>query len=247
VAEYLSELGAVADEREFLSRLTAAFPEMRGAGPSTTAAVQRFRATGELLAAGGETNGAAMRALPIGWAVPVAASKRRRELTIRLSRTTHGSVGAIGSACLVAAMASWTIEACPLGAIISAAVDEIDWLEGLFPGSRGVFQPVRDAASGAWTPSGAQVTMDAVTTLAAVIHVLRHVERKGLELTDALRYAVSLGGDTDTVTAIVGGILGCRKEDVAELPWLSRVVLPDSAMLDVVSTALSRLRRSFYG
>ncbi len=246
VGRYLSERGAAADEREFLSRLAEAFPEMRGAGPTTTAAVERFRATGDLLAAAGETNGAAMRALPIGWAIPVAASKRRRELTIRLSRTTHGSVGAIGSACLVAAMASWAIEACPLGSIINAAIDEITWLEGLFPGSSSVFQPVREAASGAWTPSGARVTMDAVTTLAAVIHVLRHVERKGLELADALRYAVSLGGDTDTVTAIVGGILGCRMGDVAGIPWLSRVALPESAMLDAVSTALSRLRRSFY-
>jgi ADP-ribosylglycohydrolase len=29
-------------------------------------------------------------------------------------------------------------------------------------------------------------------------------------LADALRYAVSLGGDTDTIAAIVDGILGSR-------------------------------------
>jgi ADP-ribosyl-[dinitrogen reductase] hydrolase len=246
VARYLCELGAVADEREFLTRLAAALPDMRGAGPSTRAAVERFVATGDVRAAAGDTNGAAMRALPIGWALPVVAAERRRELTIRLSRTTHGAAGAIGGACLVTAMASWAIQSCPPGAIIDAAVDEIGWLEAQFPGRRTLFQPVRDAASGAWVPSAAGASINAVGALAAVVHVLRHAERKGLELADALRYAVSLGGDTDTIAAIVGGILGSRLEDVAEIPWLPRVALPDDATLDAVSTGLSRLRRSLY-
>jgi ADP-ribosyl-[dinitrogen reductase] hydrolase len=246
VARYLCELGAVADEREFLTRLAAALPDMRGVGPSTRASVERFVATGDVRAAAGDTDGAAMRALPIGWALPVVAAERRRELTIRLSRTTHGAAGAIGGACLVTAMASWAIQSCPLGAIIDAAVDEIGWLEAQFPGRRTLFQPVRDAASGAWVPSAAGASINAVGALAAVVHVLRHAERKGLELADALRYAVSLGGDTDTIAAIVGGILGSRLEDVAEIPWLPRVALPDDATLDAVSTGLSRLRRSLY-
>ena len=79
-------------------------------------------------------------------------------------------------------------------------------------------------ASGFWClgpePPGASI--NAVGALAAVVCVLRHAERKGLELADALRYAVSLGGGTDTIAAIVGGILGSRLEDVAEIPWLPR-------------------------
>jgi hypothetical protein len=133
VAGYLCELGAVADEREFLTRLAAALPDMRGVGPSTRAAVERFVATGDVRAAGCDTDGAAMRALPIGWALPVVAAQRRRELTIRLSRTTHGAAGAIGGACVVTAMASWAIQSCPPGAIIDAAVDEIGWLENPVP------------------------------------------------------------------------------------------------------------------
>lgn len=64
MAGYLTEVGAVVDERRFLTRLAAALPGMRGTGPSTRAAVERFTATGALRAAGGDTNGAAMRALP---------------------------------------------------------------------------------------------------------------------------------------------------------------------------------------
>jgi len=42
--------------------------------------------------------------------------------------------------------------------------------------------------------------------------------------------AVQLGGDTDTVAALVGGLLGCglTPEQVrAELPWYKAVVLPE--------------------
>jgi hypothetical protein len=45
-----------------------------------------------------------------------------------------------------------------------------------------------------------------------------------------------------TVAGIVGGILGSRLEDVAGIPWLSRVALPVSIELDVLSTALSSRR-----
>ena len=89
VAEYLVEANGQVDERDFLGRLANALPGM-GAGPTTQAAVRRFVATGEL-ATEGSSIGAAMRALPFGWATPVTAAGHRRELTMRLSRTTHGA------------------------------------------------------------------------------------------------------------------------------------------------------------
>jgi ADP-ribosyl-[dinitrogen reductase] hydrolase len=98
VAEYLVEANGQIDERDFLGRLAKALPGMRGAGPTTQTAVRRFLATGELRAIEGSSIGAAMRALPFGWATPVAAAAQRRELTIRLSRTTHGAPEAIISA-----------------------------------------------------------------------------------------------------------------------------------------------------
>jgi ADP-ribosyl-[dinitrogen reductase] hydrolase len=77
-----------------------------------------------------------------------------------------------------------------------------------------------------------------------VVYVLRHAETSDLAVADAMRYAVSLGGDTDTVAAIVGGILGCRIDGDVDIPWLPRVRLPDDAELDALSRALSSLRRS---
>jgi ADP-ribosyl-[dinitrogen reductase] hydrolase len=110
VAEYLVEANGQVDERDFLTRLAKALPRMRGAGPTTQAAVRRFLATRELHATEGSSIGAAMRALPFGWATPITAVEYRRELTVRLSRTTHGAPEAIISACVVAEMAAWAIE-----------------------------------------------------------------------------------------------------------------------------------------
>jgi ADP-ribosylglycohydrolase len=60
-------------------------------------------------------------------------------------------------------------------------------------------------------------------------------------LRDGLVSAVQLGGDTDTVAALVGGLLGCRltAEQVrAELPWYRAVVLPEPESL-ITETAVA--------
>jgi ADP-ribosylglycohydrolase len=68
-----------------------------------------------------------------------------------------------------------------------------------------------------------------VTTVASVLHVLR----EATSLATAMKYAVSIGGDTDTAAAIVGGVLGCRSENVdPEIPWLASVVLPESELIE---------------
>jgi ADP-ribosyl-[dinitrogen reductase] hydrolase len=60
VAAYLVAANGQVDERAFLGRLARALPRMRGAGPTTQAAVRRFQATGELHASDGSSIGAAM-------------------------------------------------------------------------------------------------------------------------------------------------------------------------------------------
>src|SRR4029453_14418401 len=128
VAECLVAGNGQVGERALLGRLANALPGMRGAGPTTQAAVRRFGETGELQAAEGSSVGAGMRGLPFGWATPVAAAGHRRELTIRLSRTTHGDPEAIISACMVAEMAAWAIEQHPVDAVIAAGLREAEKL-----------------------------------------------------------------------------------------------------------------------
>jgi ADP-ribosyl-[dinitrogen reductase] hydrolase len=241
VAEYLVEANGQVDEREFLTRLARALPKMRGAGPTTQAAVQRFLLTGELHATEGSSIGAAMRALPFGWATPVAAAEHRRELTLRLSRTTHGAPDALASAGVVAELAAWAVEQHPLDVVVAAGLREAEGLVRRWGLPPAALQLLWQAANGDWPPSMAGTASGAVTTLASVLHVLQG----STDLAFAMKHAVALGGDTDTAAAIVGGILGCQAEDVqTAVPWLPEVILPELQLVDVAATGLHYLRRS---
>jgi ADP-ribosyl-[dinitrogen reductase] hydrolase len=240
VAEYLVEANGQIDERDFLSRLAKALPGMRGAGPTTQAAVRRFLATGELQATKGSSIGAAMRALPFGWATPITAVEYRRELTVRLSRTTHGTPEAITSACVVAEMAAWAIEQHPVDAVVAAGLREAEEVAQQHGLHSATLQPLRRATTGDWPPNTAGPTLDAVATVASVLHVLREARF----LATAMKRAVALGGDTDTTAAIVGGLLGCRLEDVeGQIPWLSSVGMPDAGLIEATAAGLYGLRQ----
>jgi ADP-ribosyl-[dinitrogen reductase] hydrolase len=189
VAEYLVEANGQVDERDFLARLAKALPGMRGAGPTTQAAVRRFVATGELYATDGSSIGAAMRALPFGWVTPVAAAAHRRELTMRLSRTTHGAPEAVISACVVAEMAAWAIEQHPVDAVIAAGLREAEDAARQYAVHPATLQPLRQAARGDWPPDRGGPTLDALATVASVLHVLREAK----DLVTALKRAVALG------------------------------------------------------
>ena len=201
--------------------------------------MRRFVATGELHATDGSSIGAAMRALPFGWATPVAAAAHRRELTIRLSRTTHGAPEAILSACVVAEMAAWAIEQHPIDAVVAAGVREADHLARLYELRPAALQLLQQAASGDRIPSTAEMAADAISTIVSV----RYVLREATNLATAMKQAVALGGDTDTAAALVGGILGCQLQDVmGDIPWLPRVLVPESALIEATVTGLHELR-----
>ncbi len=241
VAVYLVEANGQINEQDFLGRLAKALPGMRGAGPTTQAAVRRFLATGQLHATEGSSIGAAMRALPFGWATPVAEAAHRRELTIRLSRTTHGAPEAIISACVVAEMAAWALELHPFEAVVAAGLREAEDLAQQYALHPATLQPLRQATSADWPPNTVEPTLDALATVASVLHVLQEAK----DLVTAMKHAVALGGDTDTTAAIVGGILGCQLQDVeSQIPWLPRVRMPDAGQIEATAAGLYELRRT---
>jgi hypothetical protein len=142
---------------------------------------------------------------------------------------------------VVAEMAAWAIEQHPLDAVVAAAVREAEDLAQQYALHPATLQPLQRATSGDWPPNTAEPTLDALATVASVLHVLR--EARGLAT--AMKQAVALGGDTDTTAAIVGGILGCQLEDVAsQLPWLSGVDMPDAGLIEATAAGLYELRRT---
>ena len=137
-------------------------------------------------------------------------------------------------------MAAWAIERHPIRAVINAGLREAEDLAGLLGVPAAAVRPLRQAADGTWLPPAAGTALDAVATMAVVVHVLRGARSPA----QAMKHAVGLGGDTDTAAAIIGGILGCQSATVErEIPWLSKVALPDSESIEAVAIGLYRLRR----
>ena len=220
VARELVRSGGDPDPERFLAALADALPSMRGAGPTTKAAVSRWRADGSLMAAEGQgaTNGAAMRALPIGWATAPDDAERRRSLVERFTRTTHGDPRAAAAASAVAAMGSYAVAGAPMFSVFAAGLEEA---AAVLDDARGL---LTQAATGGWEAPPDGVPLDSLPTIAAVVSVL--CGGNGATPGDMIRAAVGLGGDTDTVAALAGGVAGTRTGSLDGIDWLGEVALP---------------------
>jgi ADP-ribosylglycohydrolase len=237
VADHLASSGGLGEAIGFLKTLYERSPSIRGLGPSTMRAIEHFADTGAPDESGSDTNGAPMRALPVGWAVPVTADTKRREWTIALTRMTHTGREAITAACVMSACAAWAIEGAqpPLLA-------EIAKLEAAVVGpDTNVARAVAAVYDNSWTPPLDGITLDPAETVAAVLYSCRSTDG----IVAALRQAVSLGGDTDTMAALVGGLLGSQLSQVTvseQLTWLDRVSLPARDRLAALAKSLAKIR-----
>ena len=239
VAELLAETDGDPTSKAFMRWLADAADTIRGIGPTTRRALDYFAATGTLPPpepGQRATNGAAMRMLPVGWATPATHPDRRRDLTHTLAIGTHQAPAAIGAAHVVTAMAAWTIEGVDTDTVLAAARTEAGWLA-----DGGTELPALAAAlDGRWAPPENGISLDADETVAAVAHILRTTN----DLYDALHRSVVLGGDTDTVAALVGGIRGAQQPgQVDDLPWLDII---DYEPRPDLAAHLHRLRRHAY-
>lgn len=233
-ARVLVDGGGPAD---FLRALADALPTIRGAGPTSTAAVGRFLAEGTVEALSGSTNGAAMRAVPFGWVFPEPSE--RRTAVERFSRTTHGDARAVLAAAVVAGM---TAAAMQSDDAVAAAREELRWGQAHFHLDDAAVEPLARALAGEWAPPATGVSLDALETAAAVVHV---VAAEHGDLASALRASVALGGDTDTVAAIVGGVLGAaRPRELADHPWLATVQLPSPTTIGALVRDVTAMRGS---
>jgi ADP-ribosylglycohydrolase len=227
VARHLADRDGDGDPATFLAELAEQEPTIRGLGPTTTAAIERFRRDGETAASSGRaTNGAAMRALPIGWVLPHDQAGRRRQVAIAMSRATHADPAALVAACVMAACASWALEGASSPMLLEAAVEEAREAAREVDTEARLAEMLAQVSAGTWEPPVSGVSLDPYETVAAVLWC----STRATSLRDGLVSAVQLGGDTDTVAALVGGLMGCKltAEQVrAELSWHHLVVLPE--------------------
>jgi ADP-ribosylglycohydrolase len=87
-------------------------------------------------------------------------------------------------------------------------------------------ETLTQVSAGTWEPPTNGISLDPYETVAAALWCAT----RATSLRSGLVSAVRLGGDTDTVAALVGGLVGGKltAEQVrAELPWHQLVVLPE--------------------
>ena len=190
-------------------------------GPSTKAALERVRAGEDPLTVGGEgtTNGAAMRVTPIGIAVSTEDPEAFAEAVWSSCRVTHATRQGYQSAALVAAAVSMGIDTVrtpspDLRSLLWKAVTYVDSLpeRGAWTPDPDVVAATRRAMQLAVNPasSSLECLVEQVGTSVASAHAIPMAF--ALLARDpspqALLDAANIGGDTDTIGAIAGAILG---------------------------------------
>lgn len=240
VAEHLVESGR-ADGAAFLELLAERAASIKGLGPSTTAAIEHYRRTGRAPEGNGNTNGALMRSLPVGWAVPLGCAQDRRAWTVEVSRATHPGAEACCAALVGSACAAWAIEAAEPSLLLEIALGEAAAAQEVYGFDGRLRELLTALESGRWEPDREATELDSYETLARVLWCVLNESR----LPEAMLLAVRFGGDTDTVAALVGGLLGCRLTPEAvrtQVPWSGDVRAPADAEIGQLAAGLAALR-----
>ena len=221
-------------------------------GQSTKAALERVRAGENPLRVGGEgtTNGAAMRVTPIGIAASTSDRQLFADAVWSSCQVTHATRQGFQSAALVAAAVSLGIDA---GA---ADVTDLLWKAVAFVRSlpeRGAWSPEPDVVAAthralklAAQPASslewlAEQIGTSVASAQAIPMAFALLARDPSPR--ALLEAANLGGDTDTIGAIAGAILGASLGvEVFDGYGLAQVEQVSQLDLPSVATALLALR-----
>ena len=191
-------------------------------GPSTKRAIEMILAGESVEEAGryGTTNGAAMRITPVGIAADVAGTQGFVQAVVEACQVTHNTSLGIASAAAVAAVVSAgingaaLIEALPLGAQIARqAQAHGHWVAGATIAARlewaGTLRIEGDKQAFArmlYELIGTSVASQESVVVSFAL--ARQVALGHLEAFEALCMAAGIGGDTDTIAAILGAMLG---------------------------------------
>ena len=218
-------------------------------GPSTKAALERVRAGEDPLTVGGEgtTNGAAMRVTPIGIAVSTADPEAFADAVWSSCQVTHATHQGFQSAALVAAAVSMGIDAArspslDLRSLLWKAVTYVDSLpeRGAWTPDPDVVAATRRAMQLAVNPasSSLECLVEQVGTSVASAHAIpmAFALLARVPSPQALLDAANIGGDTDTIGAIAGAILGAAL-GVQDLPTDSLTMIEEVSHLGLSSVA----------
>lgn len=219
-------------------------------GPSTKAALERVRAGEDPLSVGGAgtTNGAAMRVTPIGIAMSTADLEAFADAVWSSCQVTHATRQGFQSAALVAAAVSMGIDAprspsLDLRSLLWKALTYVDSLpeRGAWTPDPDVVAATRRAMQLVANPASSSLEClieqvgTSVASAQAIPMAFALLARDPSP--QALLDAANIGGDTDTIGAIAGAILGAALgfevfvgRGLAQVELASHLDLPSVAL-----------------
>jgi ADP-ribosylglycohydrolase len=217
VARALIDGGGEVDQRELAHALMAWERRMIAAGsldllgPSTRRALERF-AAGDLENAGrwGDTNGAAMRIAPVGIATPYRPLEPLLERVAHTSRLTHDTSVAVAGAAAVAAAVSAGVDGATSADALAAGIEAAAAGAGYAPYVAGadVARRIEWALSLDTLDDVYELVGTGLATQEAVPAAFAIAARHPQDPWQASLTAAGLGGDTDTIAAMAGAIVG---------------------------------------
>jgi len=194
-------------------------------GPSTRASIQRLQSNPETVSTTGSTNGAAMRAFPIGLCTPYEPEVIL-EKTVAASMVTHGTSCAISAAVAVACATSAAVEGFSVDQIVEAAFEGAEMGEnyGTKSGKSVAFrikmaEELVRGQTNLWEIQKilyreigvGPLSWETVPSALAIFSACKGDIKKALIIT------ANSGGDTDTLGCITGGLCGA-KNGITSIP-----------------------------
>ncbi len=248
---------------EFAQRLIAWEADMKARGsldllgPSTRRATRAIVDGEDVALAGrfGTTNGAAMRVTPVGIATPLDDAEAFVDAVLGSCLVTHHTTLGVASAAAVAAAVSAGIDGATLPEALEAGARFAElgetrgyWVAGARIGAR--IRWVAEASAGLSGEALADWLYDVVGTsvasqesVVASFALAHDAARHGTGLAASLATAASLGGDTDTIAAMLGAMLGaCAGHDALPREPLDTVRRVSALDLDPLCAQLLALR-----
>ena len=219
---------------KFLQSLRAAAPNLRGLGPTTRHALGMSVKESEVHLIG-KSNGGMMRTALTGLAFGVEDSQSRREFVNESVRATHSADEAIICAQIAASLFSHAVANSDkeINQIIEEELDAADNL------SSEICE--RLSARSNWVPPTAGISLDPIETLFA----FTFVAEQNTTVMSAYKGACRLKGDTDTVSALAGSLVGARfagESQFESIPWLTEIGWDEISSLESIIDLVTRKR-----
>ncbi|ONI68582.1 ADP-ribosylglycohydrolase [Kribbella sp. ALI-6-A] len=265
LARLVIEGNGLVDGHELARRLIAWEDDMRARGsldllgPSTKRALDELLAGGDITRTGryGTTNGAAMRITPVGIATPADEVELLVDRVVAASAPTHNTGLALSAAAAVAAAVGAGVDGATVPEATTAAVAAARsaahhgyWVAGADVGIRiGWAVTVLTQSDGATLEPGAAAdllyglvgtSLASQESVPAAFAVANGCD----DPWTVVRVAASLGGDTDTIAAIAGAVVGaCHGVDAFPADVRRTVAAVNGLDLDSLAGELLKVRR----